>query len=192
MENNINILNATASAINNALEGHRGQMGFTLVTETPCRMRKTNNPLVGQVTKVTTYKNARFGVDYENAVNGKLERAGLTPDFVADKSVTKYLNEFLNIKDNQIYLKVGINSQTKRATTYLVNGNIATDEQMQIIRQFEQVSKPSAKQQSHGLQADEVYYHITIKVENVLSINKGDEELYKRETTHATPNSATA
>ena len=176
--------NAIANAITDALNGKKGQMGINCTYRTEPKMRKTNNPYFGRVEKQTTATNARFGVDYENAVNGKLEKEGLTADFIKGASMTDYVNAFINESHDKTkhYLKLGGNSSTKFHSEYFVDGRKATDAELAEIETFLQVSKPSQKQINAGLQPSDTYIHITINVDNIIEISQGNKTLFQSQS----------
>lgn len=64
------------------LMANKGATAVTIVARTEPDMRKTGNPYIGQVFKVSRV-NGFIGFRYENAVNNQLAREGEATDFVA-------------------------------------------------------------------------------------------------------------
>lgn len=173
-------LNPTAQAIFNAVKDRKGQMGICVTYLVDAAMNKTNNPYYGRVKKLTTISNARLGVSYVNCVNGKLERMGETPNYQAGKSVTDYVNDFIQeSKDGtKQYLKIGINSRTTTDSVLYLDGHIATDQEVAAIKPYLKKSAPSQRQMDAGIDPDDVYRHITPNVDNILHIWQGGTTLY--------------
>lgn len=63
----------TREELRSLLLGHRGAAPVTIVAETVPAMRKTGNPLVGRVTKVSRV-NGMIGFIYANSVNNQRRR----------------------------------------------------------------------------------------------------------------------
>ena len=61
---------------------NKGATAVTIVARTELAMRKTGNPYVGQIFKVSRV-NGMIGFRYENAVNNQLGREGEAKDFIA-------------------------------------------------------------------------------------------------------------
>lgn len=175
-------MNNIAQEIFNSVKDRKGQMGICVTYLVDASMNKTNNPYYGRVKKLTTISNARLGVSYTNCVNGKLERMGEQPNYQAGKSTTDFVNDFIQVsKDGtKYYLKVGINSRTTTDSVYYLDGRIATDQEMADIKNHLKKSAPSQRQIAAGIDADEVYRHITPNVENIIHIWQGGTTLYDR------------
>lgn len=175
-------LNPTAQAIFNAVKDHKGQMGIKVTYLVDAPMNKTANPYYGRVKKLTTISNARLGVSYVNCVNGKLERMGETPNYQAGKSVTDYVNDFIQeSKDGtKQYLKIGINSRTTTDSVYYLDGVLLTDANPELpkVKQYIKKSTLPQRQVDAGIAPDDVYRHITPNVENILNIWLGGITLY--------------
>lgn len=167
-----------ANRITNALQGKRGQFGVTLVTATIPTMRKTANPFIDRVVKVTTTANAHIGVSYESKVTNRLPD-GADPYQVSKASGQTYYNEFLNVSDknpDQFYLRVGYTHASSAVSEFYVDGRPATADEVQQIKTFCPAPKPCQKQLNAGV-TEEVTWR-TFKVENVVEIRQGDTILY--------------
>lgn len=167
----------------------KGTFGIEVQTLTEVRMNKTDNPYLGRVTKITTWRNAQLGVDYTNAVNAQLERvvgegAG---SYVAEKA--KGMHEFDSFfmqsdKDAaQFYLSIIIYKQSTRCeSVVLLDGKPCTTEEKEQIRVFEpKKSEGVQKQADAGLSVEEQRDIRRIKVQNVLYIKQGDRLIYQKQ-----------
>lgn len=166
------------SAVKEVSKLNKGVFGVEVTTNTEPSMRKTNNPYLGRVRKVSVYRNAVLGVDYENAVNGRLERKGEVADYKADAPKgKKHYNAFFYVSDkdeNVFYLKIGIRKNTNIESEYLVDGRAATADEKAEIKSFLTSYSPSVKKQADaGLDESEQYRIVTPKLENVVGIRLG-------------------
>ena len=167
------------SQINAVSKLNKGIFGVTIVTNTEPQMRKTNNIYFGRVRKISTYTNAILGVEYQNVVNNRLERAGEEATYVAEAPKgKKHYNAFFyqSAKDeNQFYLKIGMYKNTSVKSTYMVDGREATENELAEIKTFLQTSSSEVKKQTEaGLEAEEQYKIVAPKFENVESITIGE------------------
>jgi hypothetical protein len=64
------------------LMNHKGSTAVTIVTRTEPEMRKTGNPFLGNVFKVSRV-NGMIGFNYANSVNNQLNREDKNADFIA-------------------------------------------------------------------------------------------------------------
>ena len=140
------------------------------------KMLKRGNPLKdATVTKLVTYISL-LNANYKNTVNNALEREGKDANFVSKE------NWFTNIYDSFngslvakksdekcTYLKMIVKSA--KTHKFFVDGIEATEEQMEVIRQFKQSSSPT----SQGLDTEIIVR--TIKTENIISVKTGGQEL---------------
>ena len=165
---------SAVSAMNKAI------FGVTIKTNTEPKMRKTNNPYFGRVRKISTYTNAILGVEYQNAVNNRLERGGMEANYVAEAPKgKKQYNAFFyqSLKDESVfYLKIGMYKNTEVKSVYEVDGRAATNEEVAEIKTFLQTSDGNVKkQQDAGLENEEQYRIVAPKFENVVSITLGEK-----------------
>ena len=72
----------TKQAIVDLLKESKGAKIVTLITQTEPKMRKTDNPYIGKVIKVSRV-NGMIGWNYSNSVNNQREREGMEADFQA-------------------------------------------------------------------------------------------------------------
>lgn len=159
--------------------------GLEITTATEPAMRKTNNPFVGRVKKVTKYTDAVLGVDYQNAVNNRLARKGYEKDYQSEAPKgKKHYNAFFyqSLDNEKFYLKIGIYSNTIIESTYYVDGQIATPQQLAEIKTFLQSKSTNvAKQQDAGLTETEQYHIVAPNAQNVLTIQCGQKIIYQRD-----------
>jgi hypothetical protein len=140
------------------------------------KMLKRGNPLKDmEITKLVTYV-ARLNNNYQNSVNNALKREGKDANFVSKENwfttIFDSFNGSLVAKKsdtNCTYLKMIVNYAKTHA--YFVNGVEATEEQLEVIKQFKQSSSPT----SQGLDTEIIVR--TIKTENIISVKTGGIEL---------------
>lgn len=166
------------SAVKEISKLSKGIFGVEVITNTEPSMRKTKNPYLGRVRKVSVYRNAILGVDYQNAVNGRLERKGEVADYkAAAPRGKKHYNAFFYVSDkdeNVFYLKIGIRKNTKIESEYMVDGRIATIAERTEIESLLIAHSSSVKKQAEaGLDENEQYHINAPKLENVVSIKLG-------------------
>lgn len=120
----------------------KGMMGNKVVTLTEPKLLKRGNPLIGQeVRKITYYTNVGLGISYENTINNKRERNGEERDFVSEKPFGMSWEHFPFIlksdkNPSQKYLRLQFYANTKVKSIYLINGKLATPNELEIIKKF--------------------------------------------------------
>lgn len=141
----------TTNNIVNILANTKGATICTIVTETTPKMRKTNNPFIGRVQKLTRTQ-MQFGYDYERAVNNRLKKEGKEANFSAlSRKWGKWLVPNKVAEHNgEIYLRF-YTMPSFCEVSYLVDGRLATSEETEAIKSFVQTSSPSARQAEFGL-----------------------------------------
>lgn len=144
------------------------------------------------IVKVTEYTNVTFERSYGQAVKNRilknLKKQGadvkkadveFTPDAMKGMH---WVSEWENIlaqsdKDNeQFYLRVAMNANSKVTTTYLINGKEATAEELEIIKADLKPSKRDfSKQHEAGVaEGDEVIVFVS-KIENLCYVKSGEK-----------------
>lgn len=175
--------------MNNIIEAvskmNKGTFGIEIVTETEPTMRKTNNPFLGRVKKITTYTNAILGVDYQNCVNNRLERNGCEANYIADAPKgKKHYNAFFYqslTDEGTFYLKIGMYKNTKTASRFVIDGHDATSEEVALLQTFIPAKNTTCQKQADaGLDTSEQYSIVTPKANNVLSVKLGERIIYQR------------
>lgn len=172
--NNAAIVSEISSKLN------KGQFGYTVITTTVPKMTKTDNVFFGRVTKVSIYTNACLGCSYENLVNNRRERAGEERTFkTSAPKGRKHYNDFFDQSEKEsdkFYLRIAFyEKQTHVTSQYLVDGVIATPEQLAAIKPH--LPKKYAPQ-NQGLNEEQAVKMIAVSVENVSGIVQGEKIVY--------------
>ena len=140
--------------------------------------------IVGIVEKVVE-KQVQLNYSYENAVNNRLERQGDERLFVAQSlpwgSWLKGLENKVIEHNGEYYLRVySVNSGTKVKNDYFINGVLANDEEIKIIKEYEKSKKKvSGTQAEYGLLENQVKPS-AIKFSGIIELKVGGE-IYERE-----------
>lgn len=172
--------------VNKVSSLRKGIFGVEILTETEPAMRKTNNPFMGRVTKVTHYIDAILGVDYQNTVNRRLAKNGLEANYKSETPKgKKHFNDFFyqSLNDEDVfYLKIGIYKNTITSSTYFVDGHEATQSELEHLKTFLQTKSNNVqKQQDAGLANEQQYHIVAPKVSNVVKIWKSKQTIYQRD-----------
>ena len=148
-------------------------------------MRKTNNPFVGRIRKVTTYIDAVLGVNYQNAVNNRLKRNELEANYVSEAPKgKKHYNAFFyqSLDGENFYLIIGIYKNTTIKVKYIIDGHEATEQEVEALKPFLQSHSTAIQKQSEaGLSEAEQYRIVAPKAQNVVSIMLGSKTIYQRD-----------
>jgi hypothetical protein len=158
-------------------------VGTNVFTTTIPQMRKTNNPFVGRVQKLTMYSGVVLGTNYENSVNACAERSGSTETFISEKPMGKhYINPFLLASDKDesvLYLQIQYTEAmlqkgiVKIHSIFLLDGKEATEKEVEAIKQFIPTKVAPKKQLEVGVDLDKVRYYIAPKLSNVVALKQG-------------------
>lgn len=171
--------------INQVSKMNKGIFGVEILTETEPAMRKTNNPFVGRVKKLTHYVNAILGVEYQNVVNNRLTRNGNEANYQSEAPKgKKHYNAFFyqSLDGETFYLKIGMYKNTACKSTYRIDGHEATKEELEALKPFLQTKSNNVqKQQEAGLNETEQYHIVAPKASNVLKITCGTKTIYQRD-----------
>ena len=149
----------------------KGLFGNKVVTITTPKMNKRNNPFLlsgDNVQKITYYNNIGLGLSYENSTNNKLERMGEEANFEAEKPKGMVWDSYpfiLRSEKNpeQKYLRMQFYKNTTCKSLYLVNGKIATPQQIKTIESF--LPKSSS---------NSIIKVLSVKLENVVKIKQSN------------------
>jgi len=120
----------------------KGVFGNKVITMTEPKLLKRGNPLIGQdIKKITFYSNIGLGISYENTINNRKERNGEERDFEAEKPFGMSWEHFPFIlksdkNPSQKYLRLQFYANTKVKSVFLINGKLATPNELEIIKQF--------------------------------------------------------
>lgn len=162
------------------------QSGLACVTITEPRLRAPKScPFAGRVKKVTLYVGFNF-MSYANTINGSAARiSGATSDYqAATPAYAHHVAGLENVllqsnKDcEQYYLALTSKKcYLHMKATYLLDGHVATPEQMaEITTWLYQDRKPCAKQMEHGIDPDQEVWRLLPKLENVKCLTDKEAE----------------
>ncbi len=161
------------------VDGRQATMiGMFTVTKVT-NMRKTNNPYANDVIEKVTYYNGMINANYTNSVNNQREREGKEADFQATENWHAKKYDEINgcvarhkAQDNgadQEYLLFQPNPNGIKRITMLRNGVECTKEEMEIIKSFIPVKKPSLSQ---GTEKEVLFQTFKLQSIRVLKMNK--------------------
>jgi hypothetical protein len=160
----------------------KGTFCVVMLTSTIPTMRKTNNPYIGRVVKVSYRTNVALGWGYQDTINGRLDKKGLSADFVAEKPKGKtwIAYPFFLEKDADTsvqYIRTFTRNNTTTKSVFVLDGTIVTDANIIAdIQSFIPSHKTSAKQESFGLVEDSDKVNLLDYItSNVLYIAQGAE-----------------
>lgn len=150
----------------------KGLFGNKVVTITTPKMNKRNNPFLmngDNVQKITFYHNVGLGISYENATNNKLAKNGEEANFEAEKPkgmTWEYFPFILKSDRNpeQKYLRLQYYANTKVRSLYMINGKLATPQEIETIKTFLPKSNNS----------DSLIKVVSVKLENVIKIKQAN------------------
>lgn len=165
---------------------NRTQFGLAAVLVTEPRLRAPKScPFSGRVRKVAYYCGFTFA-SYANAINGaSATKSGVTETFIADApNYAHYVDGMENVllqsnkDESQYYLALtGKEANMTIKTTYLVDGHVATPEEMASLADWlYQPSKVSAKQIEHGILPEQVVWRLQPKLQNVVCLTDQPSE----------------
>ena len=147
----------------------------TIVAKVEQKMYKRGNPLAGKnVQKRVNYQLALNCV-YENAVNKQREREGLEGNFVSSSNWHEKVFDGINgaiLRHKQDHEKRYLSGIVKNAEVvdYFVDGERATPEEVETIKQFRQVSKAP---QNQGIEESIIFRAISLEnIEEIRTINQ--------------------
>ena len=175
-------MTATASeAISQVLnELTKGTFGVTLITLTAPGMNKKHNPYYGRVYKATYLANVAIGYGYENTINSRLEKEGKEPEFESghlkgyrwSKGMYGLLLES-KTNPEQKYLRITMRKNTTKKVVYILDGKIATTEEVADIMPYLKDTTPNTSNQ--GLSKGNEVIIKNYKVEAILSLQQGEK-----------------
>jgi hypothetical protein len=152
-----------------------------IIALTDADMYLKGNPFRGRVKKFTVTP-MQIGYDYETAVNNRLAREGKERTFSADNLpwgawVEGMRNKVLAHKDN-LYLRTYCVRNSKPKTFYLLDGVLATAEQMAEIKQWLKPTTTSIKQEEAGLAEEYQVKPRDYKFASILAITINHTRIY--------------
>lgn len=138
------------------------------------KLLKRGNPLAGAKVIKLTKATLQFGYSYENAVNNRTEEEFKAEELPWGKWVDGQVNRILE-HNGEYYGRFYEVKNGNREVVYLVNGEIATEEQVEIIKQFTPKSK-SNRQEEVGIEVENQVKPRTYKFSSIVGLKCGELE----------------
>ncbi len=139
---------------------------------------------LGVITKYSK-REIQINYSYQNAVNNRLQKQGNDSNFVSEPL---RWGQWVKGQENKIiehngdyYLRIYAYKGGKVENIYFINGELATTEQIEIIKEWERKQhKPSARQTENGLTENQVQPS-SPKFSNILSLKVNGEMWSKQD-----------
>lgn len=117
----------------------------------------------------------QLGNIYENSVNNRSEKEcgerSFQTESIKGKKWVKFPYLLTNFDNTKVYVRFYEMRNAFKEIYYMVDGHIATDEEMAIIKEYEIVSKPySVKQAENGLTENQVVIK-DVQIDNILRLS---------------------
>lgn len=179
----------------------KGTFGLYCATYTPMQLNKypndkernqalmdnEYNKYEGRVSAITVYQNACTGVNFYNCVQSECKRENIIfsdkefqEAFSTQKSycesVSKELDDIImkHVEKEQKYLRLYLGRKpTKYHKIILLDGHVATDEELRDIKRFMRKKTEYKKQTSIGIK--NIIIPLNVKIENVIFIAQGEK-----------------
>lgn len=171
----------TNNNTNNTLYNKKvnGFVGIVYVADV--RMNKRGNPLADHNVVKCVKTQFNFGIVYENAVaNRASKEQGEKVEFVAEKAKGYewecYPYLLRAVKTNELQVRFYCKDGAKTEVVYFVDGHLATDGEIAIIKEFAQTSSWSVKQAEAGCTENQVKPR-SIRLKNIIKLAM-DGEVY--------------
>lgn len=176
---------SSVSSVMNFIETLTKGAGVNVKISTIPTMRKTNNPFIGRIAKITEYSGVVLGVRYMSKINGSISRSGNTNEYEpnAPKGSHRF-NDFLYQSDkdetifylNIMWVKKQMGNLVRTKVNYLVDNRLITENEKQLLDTFLPVKNyDCAKQLENGIDDLEQICVNRPKLSNVLSIKQGEK-----------------
>ena len=161
----------------------KGSFGIVITMKTEPKMRKTNNPYVGRVKKISRYTNVAVGVSYSNTIENRVERAtGEKIEYQADapKGMSFLVDNIILVSDekpDQKYLRFQWRKNTTVESLYELDGKVVeSEEEIAAIKSFiPERNHYCCKQAEAGVSEEDMVFPQSVKLQNILSIKQGDK-----------------
>ena len=162
---------------------------ITLTTSTEVKMNKRGNSLVENGNKVTktTCASYQFGGSYEERINESIDSSigykakplpwGSWVNGADGKVITHTKTDKEGNETTNFYLRY-YNPTSEVSTTTFVDGEVATDEQMKIIKQFTPKKKETKVVTESGAEVENKVKTNVVNFANIVTIEI-DGEVYK-------------
>lgn len=150
----------------------------TVTRSTTPKMKKTGNPYFANLIEKITVCQYNFNMSYINSINKRIDKCSdgqEKQDYeLAELKGKSWVvpNKILQGKDDYL-VRFFEMKNTKPKSDYKIDGNLATPEQIAIIKQFLPASAPVKKQLESGITENEQVVIRDIKLSNILSIKIG-------------------
>lgn len=157
----------------NFMANIKGCQFVNVVACADAKMNKRNNPYYGRV-QIVSESQKQVNYSYENAVNNRLDKQGIETDFVADSlpwGVWKYANKIIE-HNGEVYLRTYSVKGGNYKKHYLLDGKIATDDEVNNFMPYIKVqSSVSTKQSEHGLDTEYQVKPQNYNIKNIIEIS---------------------
>lgn len=181
MSNNIINTMSINNNIINALYNKKGNGFVGIVYMAEVKMNKRGNPLAEHNVVKCVKTQFNFGIVYENAVaNRASKEQGEKVEFVAEKAKGYewecYPYLLRAVKTNELQVRFYCKDGAKTEAVYFVDGHLATDGEIAIIKEFSPTSSWSAKQAEAGCTENQVKPR-NVRLKNIIKLAM-DGEVY--------------
>lgn len=163
----------------------KGQFGAVVITLTTPKMNKRGNPFWGRVQKLTRYTNVAIGCDYTRTIESRASRLGITEKYdTASNKCGGFIDSKLpycrqHPTSGQTYFEFLFRKNTKPTPIWLVDGRVATHEEIAIFEPFLPQKTNNSKQSAFGLDSANEVVIRQPKCDNILTIDFGNGVAYK-------------
>jgi hypothetical protein len=151
----------------------KGCQFVNIMALTDADMYLRNNPYRGRVQKFTITP-MQFGYDYETAVNNRLAREGKEANFTADKlpwgSWGEGMKNKIIVHNDNYYLRTYCIPDKKIQRIFLIDGRLATANEIEELENWLKPAEKSEKQKNAGLSAEKEVKPRTYQFGNLLSV----------------------
>ncbi len=152
------------------------QKGFTFVeleyTKVEAVKKRNNIHFIDYPVIKTTKLNVGFNGSYQNAVNNRLDKKDIEPDFVAQSlpwGKWKLYNKIVEHNEN-IYVRFYLHKNSNIKNIYMYNGEEVKDERLAELYDFLQKRTDNLRQSEAGLEFEEQCFPLTININTINSI----------------------
>lgn len=149
-------------------------VGLTYVST--LKLKKRGNPFANDNICKLVSTNCQFNYDYEKAVKNRISKSGGDPnEFTGEKlpwGNWLSFNKLIEHKD-QIYVRFYKLAKVKSDIVYFINGNIASAEEVKIIKEFLPATNYNSQKQSEAGLEDNQVMLFNVNIDNIkrISIN---------------------
>jgi hypothetical protein len=145
-----------------------------VISMTEPKLLKRGNPLANATITKVTNATLQFGYSYENSVNNRTDEEFVAEALPWGKWVEGQVNRILE-HNGEYYGRFYELKNGHRDVLYLVDGEFATDEQIEIIKQFTPKSK-SNRQEEVGISIENQVKPRSYKFSSIVGLKCGELE----------------